>query len=131
MVLLDTDILIPYLRNDLSIKKKISELLDRNILLSTTSINVAELYLGAYLSEKVKENLTSVNKLVSKLDIISFNEIHGKIYGEVRAKLQKKGELINELDIFIAAIVIEKDIKLITRNIRHFEKVSRLQIEVW
>jgi predicted nucleic-acid-binding protein len=42
MVLLDTDILIPYLRNDPSIKKKISELLDRNILLSTTSINVAE-----------------------------------------------------------------------------------------
>jgi len=61
MVLLDTDILIPYLRNDPSIKKKISELLNRNILLSTTSINVAELYFGAYLSEKIKENLTSVN----------------------------------------------------------------------
>ncbi|HEY0089460.1 MAG TPA: hypothetical protein VGB37_11495 [Candidatus Lokiarchaeia archaeon] len=60
MVLLDTDILILYLRNDLSIKKN-SELLNRNILLSTTSINVAELYLGAYLSEKIKENLTSVN----------------------------------------------------------------------
>ena len=60
MVLLDTDILIPYLRNDPSIKKKISELLNRSILLSTTSINVAELYFGAYLSEKIKENLTSV-----------------------------------------------------------------------
>ena len=131
MVLLDTDILIPYLRNDPIIKKKISEQLNKNILLSTTSINVAELYFGAYLSEKTKENLSSVKKLISKLDIISFNQLHGRIYGEIRAKLQKQGELINELDIFIAAICLEKDITLITRNIKHFEKVNELKIEVW
>ena len=131
MVILDTDILILYLRNDPTIKKKISDLLNKNILLSTTSINVAELYFGAYLSEKVKENLASVKSLVSKLDVISFNKIHGQIYGKIRSQLQKKGELINELDIFITAIGLEKDIKLITRNIKHFEKIIRLQIEVW
>ena len=131
MVLLDTDILIPYLRNDTTIRNKISDLLQKNILLSTTSINVAELYFGAYLSEKVKENLNSVKNLVSKLDIISFKKIHGQIYGKIRSELQKKGELINELDIFIAAISIEKDIKLITRNIKHFKKILQLQIEEW
>ena len=49
MVLLDTDILIPYLRKDVKIKNKVSDLISRNLLLSTTTINVAELYLGAYL----------------------------------------------------------------------------------
>ncbi len=94
MVLLDSDILIPYLRNDETIKKKVSNLLQKNILLSSTSINVAELYFGAYLSEKKKDNLDAVQKLISKLNIINFEADHGKIYGQIRASLQQKGELI-------------------------------------
>lgn len=91
MVLLDTDILIPFLRNDQTIKKKISDLIhNKHVSLSTTSINVAELYLGAYLSEKTKQNLSSVEKLISTLDIISFKTIHGKIYGELKSTLQKQ-----------------------------------------
>ncbi|KKN08512.1 hypothetical protein LCGC14_1056020, partial [marine sediment metagenome] len=37
----------------------------------------------------------------------------------------------NELDIFIASIAIEKDITLITRNIKHYEKVHKVQVETW
>lgn len=131
MVLLDTDILIQFLRNDEDAKEKISRLLESYQLLSTSSINVAELYFGAYLSENKEENINSVNKLLSKLVIYPFDIIDGKIYGEIRASLKRKGELINELDIFIASIAIEKDITLITRNIKHYEKVHKVQVETW
>jgi tRNA(fMet)-specific endonuclease VapC len=131
MVLLDTDILIKFLRNDPSAKNKISELLERHLILSTTSINAAELYYGAYLSKNKEENLNAVKQLNSKLDIIPFKQVHGEIYGEIRADLQKKGELINELDVFIASITIERDITLITRNLKHYKKIDKLQIEVW
>lgn len=131
MVLLDTDILIEFLRNDEDAKEKISRLLESYQLLSTSSINVAELYFGAYLSENKEENINAVNKLLSKLVIYPFEIIDGKIYGEIRASLKRKGELINELDIFIASIAIEKDITLITRNIKHYEKVHKVQVETW
>lgn len=131
MVLLDTDILIQFLRNDEDAKEKISRLLESYQLLSTSSINVAELYFGAYLSENKEENINLVNKLLSKLVIYPFDIIDGKIYGEIRASLKRKGELINELDIFIASIAIEKDITLITRNIKHYEKVHKVQVETW
>jgi tRNA(fMet)-specific endonuclease VapC len=131
MVLLDTDILIQFLRNDEDAKEKISRLLESYQLLSTSSINVAELYFGAYLSENKEENINAVNKLLSKLVIYPFDIIDGKIYGEIRASLKRKGELINELDIFIASIAIEKDITLITRNIKHYEKVHKVQVETW
>ncbi len=131
MVLLDTDILIQFLRNDEDAKKEISRLLESYQLLSTSSINVAELYFGAYLSESKEENINAVNKLLSKLVIYPFDIIDGKIYGEIRASLKRKEELINELDIFIASIAIEKDIKLITRNIKHYEKVHKVQVETW
>ena len=88
-------------------------------------------YIWAHIYKKKERKSNSVKNLISKLDIISFNTNHGRIYGELKAKLQKRGSIINELDIFIAAIVLERDTRLITRNIRHFEKISGLKIEKW
>ena len=64
MVVLDTDILIGFLRNNKEAVSKISELLAKHVILFTTSINTAELYFGAYLSEKTKENLETLEKLI-------------------------------------------------------------------
>ncbi|MBY9008150.1 MAG: type II toxin-antitoxin system VapC family toxin [Candidatus Lokiarchaeota archaeon] len=131
MVLLDTDILIGFLRNKEDAIKKISELLDKHIIISTTSINAAELYFGASISQKKEENLVVMEKLLSKMKIFSFNLENAKIYGDIRAQLQKTGNLINELDIFIASVAIEQDIKLITRNIKYFERIRKLKYEQW
>ncbi len=131
MVLLDTDILIKFLRDDNSAKNKISDLIDSHLILNITSINIAELYFGAFLSERLDENIKAINNLISKLNIISFTASHGKIYGQIRADLQKRGTLINELDMFIASIAIESEQTLITRNIKHYEKINQVQIETW
>lgn len=131
MVLLDTDILIGFLRNNKEAVSKITQLLDKHIVLFTTAINTAELYFGAYLSEKSRENLAIVEKLVKTINILPFNLNNSKIYGEIRSDLQKKGELINELDIFIAAIAIEKDLPIISRNTKHFDKIMKLRVDIW
>ena len=131
MVLLDTDILIGFLRNNEEAVNKISRLLAKHVILFTTSINTAELYFGAYLSEKSQENLKAVEKLTKIINIIPFELNHSKIYGELRSDLQKKGEIINELDIFIATIAIEKDLPIITRNSKHFERIMKLTVDTW
>lgn len=131
MAVLDTDILIGLLRNNKEAINKISKLIEKHIILHTTSINTAELYFGAFLSENTIPNLKVVENLIKTLNIIPFDLTHSKIYGDIRADLQKKGELINELDIFIAAISIEKDIPIITRNTKHFKRVLKLQVESW
>lgn len=131
MVLLDTDILIGLLRNNKEAVRVISNLLAKHIILFTTSINTAELYFGAHLSEKSQENLEAVEKLTKTINIIPFELNHSKIYGEIRSDLQKKGEIINELDIFIATIAIEKDLPIITRNVKHFERITKLKVDTW
>ena len=131
MVVLDTDILIGFLRNNKEAVSKISELLAKHVILFTTSINTAELYFGAYLSEKTKENLETIEKLIKTINIIPFELNHSKIYGEIRSDLQKKGEIINELDIFIATIAIEKDLPIITRNTKHFDRIMKLTVDTW
>lgn len=109
----------------------ISDLIGSHLILNTTSINIAELFFGAYLSERLDENTKAIYNLISKLNVISFTASHGKIYGQIRADLQKRGTLINELDKFIAYIAIESEQTLITRNIKHYEKINQVQIETW
>ena len=67
MVILDTDILVKFLRNDDTAQKKIATLLNRNQLLATTSINVAELFFGAYISEKREENITKIMQAIRSI----------------------------------------------------------------
>jgi len=131
MVLLDTDLLISFLRDDNEAVKKISNLLERYIILYTTSINAAELYFGAFLSSRIQDNMEAVENFLNTIKIIPFELVHSKIYGEIRSDLQKRGEIINEMDIFIAAMAIEKDLPIITRNIKHFEKIMKLKVEIW
>ena len=131
MVVLDTDILIGFLRNDKEAVSKISNLLEKHIILFTTTINTAELYFGAHLSDRTQENLKVIEKLIKTIKVIPFELIHSKIYGEIRSDLQKKGDIINEIDIFIATIAIEKELPIITRNTKHFKKIMRLVVDTW
>ena len=131
MVLLDTDLLIGFLRDNNEATELIAKLLKRHVILHTTSINAAELYFGAFLSSRTQDNLEIVEKLLNTIKIIPFEMSHAKIYGELRSDLQKKGEIINELDIFIAAMAIEQDLPIITRNTKHFERIMKLKVETW
>jgi tRNA(fMet)-specific endonuclease VapC len=131
MVLLDTDLLISFLRDNNEAVKMVSKLLERHMILYTTSINASELYFGAFLSSKIQENMEAVENLLNTIKIIPFELVHSKIYGEIRADLQKRGEIINEMDIFIATMAIEKDLPIITRNTKHFEKIMKLKVETW
>lgn len=61
MVILDTDICIAYLAANKSIESKVIEN-QENIF--TTTINIAELYFGAYKSEKIQQNLVSLEVFI-------------------------------------------------------------------
>jgi len=51
-----------------------------------------------------------------------------KISGEILSKLKKKREVIDFRDVMIASIVIENDVALYTRNVKHFKRVEGLKL---
>ena len=51
-----------------------------------------------------------------------------KISGEILSKLEKKREVIDFRDVMIASIVIENDVALYTRNVKHFKRVEGLKL---
>jgi len=98
----------------------------------TTSINISEIYFGAYRSVNRKKILQAYEKKVfPNLNILSFDTDSGKIYGRLKAQLEKKGLPKSEPDLRIAAIVIQHNMVLVTGNIKHFIDIPGLNVENW
>jgi tRNA(fMet)-specific endonuclease VapC len=47
------------------------------------------------------------------------------------AQLRTQGQAIDWADVAIAATALSNDLVLVTRNVRHFERIPQLQIENW
>jgi tRNA(fMet)-specific endonuclease VapC len=71
--------------------------------------------------------LTSNVAFLSQLTIHTFDEVCIRRY-ESLAKLRLK---IGIMDLRIAAIALERDATLVTRNVRDFQRVPELRVENW
>jgi tRNA(fMet)-specific endonuclease VapC len=125
--LLDTDHCISILRGQLDLSLHVSTEEE----LTTTAISVAELTYGAYRSQRSEDNLARLEVLLSALIILPFDEAAGRRFGELKAHLESRGELIDNLDLQIASIAIENDCELLTNNRRHFVRINGLQLMNW
>lgn len=131
MVILDTDFIIGYLRKAPKIIEILSNYKETKTDLKTTIINVGELYKGAYLSVKIKENLEKIDQFLKKVEVLDLNITIMKIYAKISADLRKKGEIIGDYDELIASIIIHHKETLITRNIKHYERIPDLSFQNW
>jgi len=98
----------------------------------TTSINISEIYFGAYRSINRKKILQAYEeKVFANLNILPFDTGSGKIYGKLKAQLEKKRLPKSEPDLRIAAIAIQHNMVLVTGNIKHFIDIPGLNVENW
>jgi tRNA(fMet)-specific endonuclease VapC len=47
------------------------------------------------------------------------------------SELKERGELIGDIDTLVASIALANNEKLITRNIKHYNRIRELEIESW
>lgn len=130
MKCLDTDLLIAILRGKEEARQKVVEL-DEEGKASTTAINAFEVFFGANRSQRIKENVKETSKLLERLVVFPLDISCSRKAAEISAKLASKGETIDYRDTMIAAIAIENDLMLVTRNRAHFRRIRDLKTEFW
>lgn len=96
-----------------------------------SSITLAELEYGVQKSERIAQNSLALAEFLSPIEIVPFDENAAMEFGKIRAVLERKGRLIGEYDLMIAAHAIALDLILVTNNSREFKRVSDLKIENW
>lgn len=94
-------------------------------------VTYAELIYGVEYSSSKKINRSIVDHFVRHLTIIDWDKKAAEHYGDIRAYLQKTGEIIGAMDMMIAAHARSQNMTLVTNNEKHFVRVPKLQVENW
>jgi tRNA(fMet)-specific endonuclease VapC len=122
--LLDTDMCIYLLNGDRRVKNRVAQAGLEAI--SVSILTVGELYFGAYNSEKVEANLDRVRALLSPPgpSILPIDDAAAECFGRFKAELRRVGKPIGDMDLLIAGVAASRDLKVVTNNTQHFNRIT-------
>ncbi len=131
IVCLDTSVLVSLLRGEEAAVRRLSEEAERGGTVSTTAVNLCELYAGAYASRDPLKELGRIRRLVSGLDLLDLDVEAARRYGELVNDPALRRSPIGDSDLIIACIALSHGENVATRNVAHFERVPGLGTESW
>lgn len=124
--LVDSDFIVDALNGVLAVERLLLGLWSHGLAVSV--ISLAEVYEGAYGSPTPDEHLERAHRFVSGYVVLEVTEAIARIFAHRRAMLRRQGNLIPDTDLLIAATALHHNLTLLTRNVRHFERVPGLQL---
>ena len=135
MVCLDSTFVIDILKGEEKMKKLEENIDNRGEDIFIASPAVIEVIRGLYLKSNIK-NLKDNEKertfkLINSLSVLDLDKNSAILAAKIEADLRNNGEIIDVEDIMIAAISINNNETLVTRNKKHFERIKDLKIETY
>lgn len=131
MKFLDTTFLIDVIRKSTPVKELLNEIDDQGPHVTNTIV-VHEFLVGAYGAKNPEKELKIRNDLLGRIIPLNFDLNAANKSAQVEAELRKTGELIGGADILIVGTMLSRGIKtIVTKNIKHFEKISDIQVQTW
>ena len=128
MYLLDTNICIAIIDRHPQALNKFTR---QSYLCYIPTIVQAELYKGAYCSQKVEQNLEILDLFTDLLDIVDLDREAALEFGKIQSELRRKGRPTGDVDALIAAVARSRQDILVTHNTRHFINIDGLKLEDW
>ncbi|RWO61403.1 type II toxin-antitoxin system VapC family toxin [Mesorhizobium sp.] len=125
--LLDTNAVIAIMKGDAYLQARLMSYRPQDFALS--AIVVHELYYGAQKSQRKADNLARIEAL--QFPILEFDREDARHAGEIRGTLATSGIPIGPYDALIGGQARARNLTLITRNVREFERIKNLTIETW
>ena len=123
--LLDTDVVIDHIRG----RKLLDEsVLKKGALISL--ITLGELYYGSFKSEKGKKGIAIIRQDLNllRIELLSLTEGMIEKFAKVKADLMLKAKRLEDFDLLIAATALNLGLTLVTRNVKHFERIKGLKV---
>ncbi len=126
----DTSVIIDLLRADPVVVRFVAD--HQHDALITSSVCAFELFCGIYRlpgeAKQEKARLQVREALGSFSEVQTFDSVQAETAGRIWADLSSRGVRIDDIDVLIAAAALSAGATLITRNARHFSRVSGLTV---
>ena len=127
--LIDTDILIHSIKGNETVNQNIAKY--AAITNAISIITLGELLYGAKKSLQRDKNTSIIYRLAEIFPVVGITRSTIETFTDIKLGLEKKGEVIEDFDLLIAATALSLNYTLVTNNVRHFEIVKGLQLENW
>ncbi|HLZ09723.1 MAG TPA: type II toxin-antitoxin system VapC family toxin [Chloroflexota bacterium] len=91
-------------------------------------ITFGEICEGIYFSEDPAGHERVFRQFLRSVEVLPLTRPILRRFARIRGELRRRGQLIGDADILIAATAIHNNLILVTRNTRHFERISDLNL---
>lgn len=126
MIGLDSSAVIDFFKGDASLKKLLESINDEIVV---NRINYLEVMFGLNFEDGSDKEEDFYDNLFSSLFCFDLTFTACKKAGRIFLELKKKGALIEPLDCAIAGIYLSNSVrKIITRNVKHFERIKEMEV---
>ncbi|MBN8222291.1 MAG: type II toxin-antitoxin system VapC family toxin [Spirochaetes bacterium] len=127
--LIDSDILIYSLKGDARVAANFLKHETEPKYISV--ISYGELLFGAYHSQKTEKNLAIVYKLRSLFRLLEVDQAVIEIFSKLKAQNRKTGQIVDDMDLLIAATALCNNLTLVSNNEKHFKGIPGLSLKNW
>jgi tRNA(fMet)-specific endonuclease VapC len=128
--LIDTNIIIFALKNAASVSAHRL----RSTLISdqcVCSVVEAELFHGARKYDVPAQRETHLQGFLAPYQSLAFDSLAARHYALIRHDLERRGCIIGNNDLMIAAIAMANNLTVVTNNVDEFSRVQGLRVEDW
>ena len=127
-LLLDSDVIVDFLRKGIDHSNIFKGIKDKDVQAFVTPITTFELYNWAFLSSNPKQKLEELSRLLEFTELIPLDRAQSYVASKIYTYLVKKGIPLEIRDILISSCAIAKNVKLFTKNKKHFSRIPELQL---
>ncbi len=127
--MLDTNIVVYTIKNRPDYIRKLFNKHNEQLCISV--VTLGELVFGAEHSQQVERNLADIEAMVSRLEVLPFDDKAAYHFGQIRSELYSLGKPIGPYDMMIAGHARGSGLILVTNNVKEFSRVPGLLLENW
>lgn len=132
MVVLDTDTLSHLMRGTSSVVERLLAEPRNEVGLPQPTLAEMEYGLARLGNTKKAKRLRGrFERVTREIGRIDWDDNVSAAFGQIKARLEKSGTLVEDFDITIAAHALAHDAVLITGNVKHMKRIRGLQVESW
>jgi tRNA(fMet)-specific endonuclease VapC len=127
MIGIDSSALIDLAKNNKNIQELLSNIDDKIV---STLINYFEIVVGIDMeNQKHIQQKIYFDELFNSITLFHLDKSSSEISSNIYWKLKKSGNMLDKFDCMTAGIFLANGVnKIITRNVKHFEKIPGLKV---
>lgn len=128
MVVLDTDVVIDYMRGEERAVDYIEQAVQGPEPLAVSAVTIMQLHHGVHRSRTPRREAAVVTDALDGFTLYAFDGEAAAMAGRILGAQTRQGRPVNLPDVMIAATALARAEPVVTRNIRDFRRIQGLEV---